>query len=359
MRWTTVVLFVATACRGEKPEEPSFKPEVVEADPPCPEGETESHVRLIARDIELVNDTMPLRWAAADKRMHELRPDPLSPIDLGPLDDFKAGLWDDRYWYTTKCFENCERRDSFGTPRAIQRIDRRTGARQRIGDGGYGFSTMVLFGGHVYWGAFPHGIGGGVYRVPKSGGKEELVRFEVPDYQPRISDLFVDAEGIFVHGEDMLGWIPREGSPRVLVGEDANAAVRDGAEFYVATHGNPVWDSKPSGEIRRIAGDTSTTLAGPYKWPAAITVHGGNVYFMLRETSDVYRVPKAGGFPTVVVKDGPRTSQCDESIRMWSDARGLFWLRGSGMSLFKKGAPTALYFLPWSAITSEPSAGAR
>jgi hypothetical protein len=69
---------------------------------------------------------------------------------------------------------------------------------------------------------------------------------------------------------------------------------------------------------------------------------------MLEDTGDIWSVPASGG-PVRIAFAGPRIDSCDTSLAMWSDARGLFWLRGIGPF----GAPgQRLYFMPWSTLAS-------
>lgn len=205
---------------------------------------------------------MPLRWISSDARMVELRGDLASPIDLGAAETFKSPVWDERYWFAPRCFEDCENRDSFGTPRSVERIDRATGGRLRLTKGIYGFHSMTLFDEDVYWGLYGHGIGGGVFRVAKTGGTEEAITFETGRYEDKIEDLITYPNGILVRGTSMLGWIPRNESPKVLLRQSVAAAVLDSGDYFVATEGEPGWDAKASGAIKRVTHDgIVTTLA--------------------------------------------------------------------------------------------------
>jgi hypothetical protein len=311
---------------------------------PCPPGTQKFEIRapvVVADKIRVFHEDMPLRWIAQDSHLHELAADPLSPIDLGPSDQFKSGVWDDKYWYRRRCYEHCVAQTDMGVPTAVERVDRKTGESLRLGEGDYGLGNILPFGDFVYWGVYGHQINGGVWRVAKSGGKQELVR--LPD--DKIAALHAYPDGILVQGTRTLGWVPMTGAPQLVleVRQDIGPGVRDGNDFYVAERGDPYWKSADSGFIHRVANGKDTKLAGPVRWPSAIATFGPNVYFMLTESGDIWSVPKAGGNARVILV-GPRIEPCDESLAMWADARGLFWLRGK--RFFSTG--DRLYFAPWS-----------
>lgn len=344
--------FLATGC-GREPatgEQPSAKGD------PCPKSATATAADapiVIADGIQVVRSQMPLRWGAADGHLYELGADPRAPKDLGAIAGFKGPVWDDKYWYRATCYENCESRTSMGIPHAVERIDRATGESKRLGKGDYGLNSILPFGEHVYWGVYGHQIGGGVSRVSKDGGEQEEIRIAAkPHEEDKVADLIAYPDGILVQGTETLAWIPASGDrPRLILRVDRRmgSAVRDGDAFYVAEQGDPYWQAQDSGYIHRVSADgRDTKLAGPIRWPSAIATFGPNVYFMLRQSSDIWSVPKQGGKPTRVLTDGPRIQDCDESQGLWADERGLFWLRGDATPF----SPVAsrLYFQSWTGL---------
>ena len=212
-----------------------------------------------------------------------------------------------------------------------------------------------MFGDHVYWGVYGHQIGGGVSRVAKAGGDQEKIRIAA-DAMPedKVSALRGYANGILVQGTRTIAWIPANGErPRVILEVSARMgpAVLDGDSFYIAEYGEPHWQAEASGYIHRVAlaDGKHTKLTGVVRWPSAIATFGSNVYFMRSESADIWAVPKAGGNVRVVVANGPCTEPCDTSLGLWTDERGLFWLRGKELVEGER-----LYFLPWSAIPEAP-----
>jgi hypothetical protein len=312
---------------------------------------------VIADKVRVFQSEMPLRWFGSDKHLYELDSDPRRPKDLGHADGFKSAVWDDKYWYRAKCFENCDNRTSMGRPVAVERIDRVTGESNRLGKGDYGLGNIRLFGDYVYWGVYGHQIGGGVTRVSKAGGDQEDIRIAKDAmHEDKIEELRGYPAGILAQGTRTIAWIPANGErPRMIleVSKDMGPAVLDGDSFYVAERGDPYWQSKDSGFIHRVAvaDGKDTKLAGPVRWPSAIATFGSNVYFMLKESGDIWSVPKDGGETRVVLPNGPRLEPCDESLGLWADERGLFWLRGK--EFFSQG--DRIYFLPWSAVAGTDS----
>jgi hypothetical protein len=351
------LLVVVATCQRADTKAPDIveqapSPAVADKERPCPPSTSSTAPVVIADEILVLQRWMPLRWIARDEHLHELGADPKRPVDLGGGNKLRGPVWDDRYFYRRHCFKNCDGGTSLGVPAAIERIDRATGASTQLSDHHYGLHRILLFGDHVYWGIYGHQIGGGVWRVPKAGGKEEQVRIaRNPEDEDRVEELTPYPDGILVQGTQSIAWIPAHGMPRTIVAveQDAGPAVRDGEAFYVAEGGDPYWQSKDSGFIHRVDADgKNTRLAGPVRWPSAIATHGAHIYFMLRDSGDVWSVPKAGGAPTVVVQNGPRKRQCDETLGLWADDRGLFWLRGQRFM----GDGDTLYFAAWSTLTS-------
>ena len=347
-----------------KPPKPEAAPEATSIFPeslrvasqhnPCPKATPPTEVRapfVIADKILVFHSEMPLRWFSSNEHVYELASDPIHPKDLGHADNFKGAIWDDKYWYRPKCFEDCDNATSMGRPVAIERIDRATGESKRLGKGDYGLGTILPFGDYVYWGVFGHQIGGGVSRVPKAGGDQEAIRIVEDRYEDQVEELHPYTDGILVQGTRTLGWIPANGGRQRMILEVSEAmgpAVLDGDSFYVAEMGDLYWQSKDSGYIHRVAvaDGKDKKLAGPVRWPSAIATFGPNVYFMLKDSGDVWSVPKNGGKARVVVMNGPRLEPCDESLGLWADERGLFWLRG------QKFVSTGdrLYFQSWSRL---------
>jgi hypothetical protein len=296
---------------------------------------------------------MPLRWITEDKQLlYELDADPRRPKYLGPAHKLISSVFDDKYWYRTKCYDDCDDDTDLGPYYAIERVDRLTGESKRLSSGARGLHELLVFGDFVYWGVYGHQVDGGVFRVPKAGGEEERIRI-APDrrYEDKVEKLTADPEGILVQGTGTIGWIPMNGERARLilrVAEDTGPAVHDGDSFYVAERGAPRWGTSDSGSIHRIAvaDNNDTKLAGPVRSPSAITTFGPNVYFMLSESGDIWSVPKLGGPLKQVLANGPRIDPCDESLRLWADDRGLFWQRGK--RFLSEG--DRIYFLPWSAI---------
>lgn len=348
----------------ERPDEPqqvprdeprALPPAPAARQAPCPETVAAEHADapvVIADGVVVLQRDMPLRWLAADDHVYELASDPRHSKDLGPASRFKGVVWDDRYWYRARCYEDCDDLTSMGFPTAVERIDRVTGERKRLGRGDYGLGSILLFGDRVYWGVFGHQIEGGVSRVPKLGGPQEHVR--IPNqgrFDDKVTALRPYRDGILVEGDRTIGWIPANGDrPRTIleVPYRMGSAVRDGDAFYIAERGDPYWQAKDSGYIHRVSAidGTDTKLAGPLRWPSAIATFGPNVYFALEESGDVRWVPKAGGATRRVPTDGLRIEPCDPSRGLWADERGLFWQRGP--TLF--GDTARIYFLPWSWI---------
>lgn len=360
------VVVVTAGCSREQPtpaKHHEVEPPTVASQPPptakedpCPKSAVASAANapvVIADQVHVIRSQMPLRWVAADQHLYELAADPRKPQDLGPVDNFKSPVWDDKYWYRSKCYENCDDRTSMGIPHAVERVDRVTGESKRLGKGDYGLGKITLFGDYVYWGVYGHQSGGGVSRVSKEGGEQEDIRIAADaDHEDKVKELTAYTDGILVQGRRTLAWIPANGErPRVVlrVGESMGPAILDGDSFYVAEEGERYWQSKDSGYIHRVsvAEGKDTKLAGPVRWPSAIATFGTNVYFMLRESGDIWSVPKQGGEPTQVLKNGPRIQPCDESQALWADERGLFWLRGKD-DLFGQ-IDSRLYFQPWPA----------
>ena len=320
---------------------------------PCQKPQVASQAtapQLIAADIHLINESEPLRWIGLNAHVYELDSATHVVIDLGDDRRVKGPLWDERYWYRTKCFEDCENGSSAGRPTAVERIDRRSGERMRLGRGDYGLGRVTLVGDYVYWGVFGHQVNGGVARVRKEGGEQEDVRISGSTGGDKITKLTAYADGIVALGWESIAWIPLgSGEARyVAKGFRADNAVLDGSVIYAADQGDPYWDSKASGHIRRISLDGSNTmLAGPFKWPAGIATHGSEVYFTLRESTNIWAVSKTGGFPRVVLNMGPR-EPCQESKALWATDRGLIWADGGGTWSFDDRR--TLHFAPWAAL---------
>ena len=339
----------------EKPMEPAAAPRVPEPPDPCPKSQTSvatNAPRLVADKIHVISEA-PLRWVGLDKQVYELAEDPSRPTKLGAVDDFESLVWDDKYWYRRKCYDDCLADDSLGTHDAVERIDRITGESKRLGTGDYGLGNILLYGDHVYWGVFGHQLEGGVFRISKQGGAEEAIRID-PDarFEDRIQELRPYRDGILVEGLMTVGWIPASGPPRLILELTGNtgvgAAVLDDDGFvYVAEEGDRYWESKGSGYILRVplAGGEGKKLAGPVKAPAAIASFGPNVYFMLENEPGVWAVPKGGGPTKRVLTIERDDSPCNEPVGLWADRRGLFWLLG-----LKYFGSHKLFFQPWSAI---------
>jgi hypothetical protein len=352
----------STSSEGDPPtpsvEAPSTK-EKKKAKDPCPSPKPEGDAPvLIADEIILVHRAMPLRWYhAVEKRYYELAAEPLRPKDLGGTAEIKGAVWDDKYFYRVRCFEDCGNRTSMGNPLAVERIDRSTGESVRLGKGAYGLNGIVLHGDHVYWGVrgSPNMIGGGVTRVAKAGGTQERIRIDNgSDHDDKVSRLQPYPDGILVEGERTLAWIPANGDPprKILeVERQLGPAVRDGDSYYVAEEGDPYWQSKDSGYIHRItiADGKDTKLVGPVRWPSAITTYRDTIYYMLKDSPEVWSLPKDGGKPHVAVRRHARAEACDESVGIWADERGLFWLRAR--KEFMRTGRERLYFLPWTAVS--------
>jgi hypothetical protein len=330
----------------QDPEPEPMRPPAPLPERPCPPGAQAFDIRarvVIADSIGVFHEDMPLRWIAQDGHFHELAADPLHPTDLGPSSAFKSTVWDDRYWYRARCYDDCEELTDMGVPLAIERVDRRTDKRVRLTQAEHGIHAIAPLGDSVYWGIYGHQIDGGVWRVLKQGGRQEPLLTS-----QKIERIHTYDDGLLVEAIAMVGWIPRIGEPSTVLGgiAEVGAATHDGDDFYVAERGDPYWQSKDSGYIHRIHAGKDTKLAGPVRWPSAVAAYGANVYFMLSETGDIWSVPKAGGTAKVALA-GPRIEPCDNSLGLWADARGLYWLRGH--RLF--GAPgQRLYFMPWSAL---------
>jgi hypothetical protein len=88
-----------------------------------------------------------------------------------------------------------------------------------------------------------------------------------------------------------------------------------------------------------------SSSSGPLKSPAAIATFGSNVYFLLRNGTDIWVVSKAGGKAQRFVTLPDTQSHCDRAMGLWADERGLFWLVGWPRD-------QAIHFMPW------PSRGA-
>ena len=364
MKWMIVFALASCARDSEPPaqrkHEGSPKPSPTEKQPdkgsddcPPPAAAPTTAPVVIAKDVVGLTMNMPLRWLGADGHVYELADDPRSPKDLGDGREFKGREWDEKYWYRTECFRDCDERTSMGLPKEIVRIDRVSGEMKRLSKEHYGISVVLPFREHVYWGIFGHQRDGGVWRVPKAGGAEELIHLAADKQrEDKISALSSFPDGIIVQGTRTLGWIPVHGKPKKVFASEneVGPAVRDGNDFYIAEEGDLYWASKDSGFIHRVSADgTDTKLVGPVRWPSAIATYGADVFFMLRESGDVWSVPKAGGASHLAI-NGPRTAACDTALGMWADQRGLFWARGID-SLLRRETAT-IFFAPWSSLRS-------
>ena len=302
--------------------------------------------QLIAANIELLGNALPLRWISPNAHVYELDAVTLAISDLGDEDHVKGPLWDDHDWYRTRCFELCDNRSSFGIPLGIERIDRVTGERVRLARGSYGIADVALAGDYVYWGLFAHETGGGVERVKKSGGADERIELRTASDEDQVTHLATYPGGLLVLGWDSIGWIPSAGKPRTIAtGLRSNAAVLDDDIVFTADAGG---SSFPNGCIRRISllDGSNTTLAGTPRAPSAIATYGPNVYFTLASASEIWAVPKSGGLARVVLKPRPRTP-CDEPMELWATERGLLWTDGQALDLQR-----SLYFAPWASLTA-------
>ncbi len=304
--------------------------------------------QLIAANVKLLGNSLPLRWISPNAHVYELDMTTLGISDLGDEDHVKGPLWDDHYWYRTRCFELCDNTDSFGIPLGIERIDRVTGQRVRLGRGSFGLGDLTLAGDYVYWGVFAHETGGGVERVKKSGGTDERVELRTTKDEDQITNLAAYPDGVLVLGWDSIGWIPGNGKPRTIAtGLRSNAAVLDDNMVFAADAGGGARDSSTSGSIRRLSllDGTDTKLAELDHEPSAIATYGPNVYFTLPQSTEIWSVPKSGGLAWVVLKPRPRTP-CNESKELWATDRGLLWTDGGALDLQR-----ALYFAPWAALS--------
>ena len=315
---------------------------------PCPKTAAPASAtatpQLIASGVlELLGSSPAIRWIGADEHVHELGAD-LTQRDLGSIEALGGWRWDERYAYRLQCFEACEDRTSAGVPRAVVRVDRKTGKTLRLGKGDYGAGNILPYRGYVYWGTSPHERSGGVYRIRRTGGDAEMLWSR--DF---VRDLVPYDDGILIVGKAGIAWLPAGSRPATAVfrGAARAATVTDDA-FYVAERGDPYWQSADSGFIHRIPrrGGAGEKLVGPVRWPQAIAVHGDRVYYMLSESAAVWSVPTRGGPATIAVPEvaGPSSDPCQESKWLAADDRGLFWLR----TAWRESG--SLYHAPWAAV---------
>jgi hypothetical protein len=90
----------AAAIASAAPPQPA---RILDPVDPCKKGRAASvpavHPRVVARDIELIDDVMPLRWLTADHHVHELAADVSRPRDRGRYRSWTAAAVDATYRY--------------------------------------------------------------------------------------------------------------------------------------------------------------------------------------------------------------------------------------------------------------------
>jgi hypothetical protein len=329
------------------------------AEPPCIDLAPRPAPLIIAAGIDAIVETPSpaspvfLGWATTDGHHHQLSNRSLLPVDRGE----GVLVADERYQYDRECQHGCdrERSTSLGRGLGIVRVDPVTGQRLRLTRAYSGISTVLPYREHVYWGTYPHAIGGGVYRVHRGGG--DVTELWSGD---KVGDLVPYRDGILVIGERRIAWLPASGGAATIVTRRGrSAAVVAGDAYYVAEYGDPYWDSADSGSIRRIprTGGRAVTLAGPLRWPTAIAVRGDAVYFVRRESSTIWMVPTTGGAVRAAIPsiepDG-KESPCAESLGLWADDRGLFYLRGQDFI-----GTSTLYHVPWADLATATTSPGR
>ena len=122
----------------------------------------------------MIHEGLPFRWESKGHYC-ELGADPLQPIDLGPSASHLTTIWDDRYWYTATCNEDCADGTSDGSTRVLERIDRRSGVHATLGSERYGVNDLLPYEDAIFVGMYgPYR--GGLYRIDQETGREEQSR---------------------------------------------------------------------------------------------------------------------------------------------------------------------------------------
>lgn len=338
----TLLVVVALACGDRKAPAPSNEGGT-RCSLPTPPG---NQGVVVAKGIDLLSSSPTIRWhSPIDGRVHEVGADPMRPVDLGSLETLGAPLWDDASWYRVVCFDDCE--NASGPRLGVERVDKRTGARQRLGVGDYGLGSVTLFGDYVYWGINGHDVDGGVRRVLRRGGAQEPLRIWAKrDDHVRMLKPYA-GRGLLVIGEASVAWIRRnEAKGVVLFTSDTfiGDAVVDDEYVFIAERGRRYDDR--SGYVYRvsIATGVKQRLTGPLDEPSRIAVHEDRIYFMLGASPDVWSVSKTGGAPTKVVSGEPYdVSKGEQTLALWALECGLMWLHGNSAI----ATTQTLRFRPW------------
>ncbi len=334
------ILVVAAACDAGAPASSRTAPVACSTASP---GRTIE----IATGLALVERAPSIRWRSArDGHIYDATRDPVRPEDLGVASAFAGTRWDDTYWYRVVCVDDCD--DGAGPKGGVERIDKRTGAAQRLGDGDYGLGNITLFGDYVYWGNYGHSPNdGGVRRVLRRNGPQESIRIWDGREEHIQSLTPYPGRGVLAVGTVSVAWIAGTGDRGTIMFDSdmlVGDAVVDG-DFVYLTERDQRFDRRP-GHIYRVSLATRAVLrlTGPLDQPARIALHGGRVYFTLDDNAGIWSVPTAGGVVTRTIGDGPYDLELgEEPLGLWAHPCGLVWLRGN------PAVPSTqrLLFQPW------------
>jgi hypothetical protein len=301
-------------------------------------------LHLVARDVQMIAATPPLRWQTRDGRVQVLDPAGTAPVTLGVGEALAAPVADDRAWYQVRCVAGCDA-EVDARRHVIERVDRASGDRTVLAED-VGVVALVGWRDELYWGTQTVEWAGALRRVPKAGGRVEAVWGE------RIASLAAYPDGVLAVGTNAVGWIgagQRQARTLSKRPTRVRAATLAAGAVFVADWGDYACGSDNDGHVDRIArqGGPPVVLADQVRGATAVAAHGDRVYFMRNTSITIWAVPRTGGTPIAAVVADPAAAAPLGPVALWADDRGLFAL----LATVDTADHGDLYFVPWADVT--------
>jgi hypothetical protein len=237
--------------------------------------------------------------------------------------------------YLVEC-DGCGSSASHSERSSITAVDRRTGKKVPLVAVGGRIGGLAQVDDHIYY-SISDNVSDGVYLLSKTGGTPLEVKFDGTPWFGGFADFVRYKRGTLVVGRDMVGWIPVDnldvGTVRYRSKWIIDSAVMDDDVLYVAEY--------KDGYIWRVShSDGDKALFGPLKSPAEIAMDGDMLFVVLRDSGDMYGLPKTGGDLRVIARvEAPLVTGSGTGV--WARPEGLYWLRDGKLYLFRRAAVLA------------------